>query len=128
MRRPDDERAVILGNPASEEYEIARTSLMPGILKTVNHNRQHTVPMKLFEISDVCLLDPAMDVGARNERHIAAIYADTSVSFEDIHGLLDAILLQLGIYSKYDKQHPNAKHTYDLKPTDGKEEEEEKKK
>lgn len=37
--------------------QVARTTLLPGILKTVASNKNMPLPMKLFEISDVVLKD-----------------------------------------------------------------------
>ena len=39
--------------------QVARTTLLPGILKTIACNRKMPLPMKLFEISDVILKDPS---------------------------------------------------------------------
>ncbi len=86
--------AVSLSNPANIEYEIVRTSLLPGVLKTLQHNR--FIPLKdgirLFEVSDVVLRDEFTDTGARNERHIVAAYAGLTAGFEIIHGLVDRIM------------------------------------
>jgi hypothetical protein len=35
--------------------QVARTALLPGLLKTVQANRKMPLPLKLFEISDVVL-------------------------------------------------------------------------
>ena len=37
--------------------QVARTSLLPGILKTLSSNRNMPLPLKLFEISDVVVKD-----------------------------------------------------------------------
>lgn len=37
--------------------QVARTTLLPGILKTLACNKKMPLPLKLFEISDVVLLD-----------------------------------------------------------------------
>lgn len=50
------------------------------------------LPHKLFEVSDIILKDNNMEVGARNNRHLCAIYCNKSDGFELIHGLLDRIL------------------------------------
>jgi phenylalanyl-tRNA synthetase beta chain len=42
LRRPEGP-AVSLSNPANEEYEIVRTTLLPGLLKVLQHNRAATV-------------------------------------------------------------------------------------
>lgn len=90
-----DTRAVHIGNPKTAEFQVGRTSLLPGILKTLAANRKLPLPLKVFECQDVILQDAAKDVGARNERRLAAIYYDRSPAFERIHGFLDRILNQL---------------------------------
>ena len=37
--------------------QIARTSLLPGLLKTVAANKKMPLPLKMFEISDIVLKD-----------------------------------------------------------------------
>lgn len=37
---------------------MARTTLLPGLLKTIAANRKMPLPLKLFEISDVVVKDP----------------------------------------------------------------------
>jgi phenylalanyl-tRNA synthetase beta chain len=39
LGRPNDGSAVQLLNPADESYEVVRTSLLPGLLKCLNHNK-----------------------------------------------------------------------------------------
>ena len=89
--------AVSIGNPATAEFEVCRTSLLPSILKTVAANKNAPLPVKLFEVSDVILLDDASDVGARNERRLIAINCDKSSGFEVIHGLLNRVMQIMGI-------------------------------
>ena len=92
LRRPVGP-AVSLSNPANEEYEVVRTTLLPGALKTLSHNKSisHRDGVKLFEISDV-VLPTANDIGAANARRLVGLYAGTSAGFEVIHGLLDRIM------------------------------------
>ena len=45
-------------------FQVARTSLLPGILKTIASNRKMPLPLKLFEISDVILRDDKKGIGA----------------------------------------------------------------
>ena len=52
-------------------YQIARTTLLPGILKTVNSNKSMPLPLKLFEISDVIQQDP--EIGEENAVTISLI-------------------------------------------------------
>ena len=39
-------------------FQVARTTLLPGLLKTLSNNKNMSLPLKLFEISDIILLDP----------------------------------------------------------------------
>lgn len=45
--------AVQLSNPKTLEFEVVRTSLLPGLLKCVQSNKAQQLPLKLFEVSDV---------------------------------------------------------------------------
>ncbi|KAF2325658.1 hypothetical protein GH714_032296 [Hevea brasiliensis] len=65
--------------------EAVRTSLMPGALKIVGHNKDHPKPIKIFEVGDVVHLDESKDVGAANRRLLAALYCGTNSGFES-HG------------------------------------------
>ncbi len=44
--------AVHLANPKAEFFNVCRTSLLPGLLKTMNHNRKNPLPIRLFEVGD----------------------------------------------------------------------------
>ncbi|XP_052302454.1 phenylalanine--tRNA ligase beta subunit, cytoplasmic isoform X4 [Populus trichocarpa] len=45
-REDDQSSAVIIGNPRSSDFEAVRTSLMPGALKIIGHNKDHPKPIK----------------------------------------------------------------------------------
>lgn len=96
-RKDDKKTAVVIGNPRSSEFEIARTSLLPGILKTMGHNKDHPRPIKIFEVSDIVILDDEKDVGAANQRRLAALYCNSNSGFEIIHGLVDRIMEVVGV-------------------------------
>lgn len=95
-RKDDKATAAINGNPRSADFEVVRTSLMPGILKTIGHNKDHPKPIKIFEVGDVVLLDDTKDVGASNRRHLASLYCGATSGFELIHGLVDRIMEVVG--------------------------------
>jgi phenylalanyl-tRNA synthetase beta chain len=85
--------AVSLANPANVEYEVVRTTLLPGALKTLAFNKSisHRDGVKLFEISDI-VLPVANEVGAMNARRLVAVHAGHRAGFEIIHGLVDRVL------------------------------------
>jgi len=55
LNKPNDGSAVEISNPVSSEFQIVRTSLLVGLLKTLKSNRRSALPIKIFEISDVVL-------------------------------------------------------------------------
>ena len=44
-------------NVALCSVQVARTTLLPGLLKTIAANKNMPLPMKVFEVSDVVLKD-----------------------------------------------------------------------
>ncbi|KHJ98420.1 phenylalanine--tRNA ligase, beta subunit [Oesophagostomum dentatum] len=91
------DRAVHISNPKTLEFQVARSSLLPGLMKTISSNRDMPLPLKLFELQDVILKDPTSDVGARNERRLAAVYYNKTAGFEIVHGFLDRIMRLLDV-------------------------------
>ncbi|RHY76339.1 hypothetical protein DYB30_013542, partial [Aphanomyces astaci] len=109
LNRPDDgTSAVVLSNPATIEFEVVRTTMIPGVLKTVQNNKGLSFKdgLKLFEISDVVVLDPAgSDVGAANIRRLCALYTGQTDGFEVIHGLVDRVMQLVGVPCVLDPHH-----------------------
>ena len=94
-RKDDGNTAVKLANPKTAEYQVVRTTLLPGLLKTIRENKRHSVPMKIFEVSDVAFKDLSRERKSRNERHFAAAWYGKSSGFEVVHGLMDRVMLML---------------------------------
>jgi len=97
LNRLDDGLAVQLANPKTIEYQVVRTSLLPGLLKAVAWNQKSPLPLRVFEVSDVAMKDEAMERRARNERRVAASYSGRASGFESIHGLVNRALEMLGV-------------------------------
>ncbi|XP_037714762.1 phenylalanine--tRNA ligase beta subunit [Drosophila subpulchrella] len=89
--------AVHVGNPKTLEFQVVRTTLLPGLLKTLVANRKMPLPLKLFEISDVVVTDENTEVGARNERRVCAVNCNKTAGFEVVHGLLDRVMQLLSV-------------------------------
>ena len=92
LRRPIGPAAA-LSNPANVEYQVVRTTLIPGALKTLAHNKSvsHKDGIKLFEISDV-VIPVRNEVGAMNVRRFVGLHAASASAFEVIHGLTDKVM------------------------------------
>ena len=67
------------------------------MLKTLGTHRDAALPVRLFEVSDVVLLAPEAEVGARNERRMVAAVCGHEATFEVIHGLLNRLMEALGV-------------------------------
>jgi len=106
--------AVSIANPQTQEFQMCRISLLPGLLKSVCSSIATPVPIKLFEVSDVVLRDDTRDTHTRNERHAAAVFCSTSSGLEVIHGLLDHTLLMLGSKPKIEGHAAG----YDIRPSE----------
>ncbi|KAG8852372.1 phenylalanine--tRNA ligase subunit beta [Tulasnella sp. 330] len=114
LNRVDDNKtAVKLANPKTAEYQVIRTSLLPGLLKTIRENRKHPLPVKIFEASDVAFKDPALERQARNVRHAGAVWCNKTAGFEVVCGLLDRIMAMLEV-PRILASDKKAKHGYYL--------------
>ncbi|XP_022085574.1 phenylalanine--tRNA ligase beta subunit-like [Acanthaster planci] len=102
-------KAVTISNPKTLDFQVARTCLLPGVLKTISNNRKMPLPIKAFEISDIVVQTKERDVGAQNHRHFCAVHYNKSPGFEVIHGLLDRTMQLLEVpFSKEDGYHLQA--------------------
>ena len=118
-RKDDGTTAVKLANPKTAEYQVVRTTLIPGLLKTIRENKAHSLPIRIFETSDVVTKDPSSERQARNTRHLAAIWCNKTAGFEVVHGLLDRVMAMLEI-PRLLAGDPKAAHGYYIRETDGK--------
>lgn len=107
LRNPDElSKAAHVANPKTLEFQVVRTTLLPGLLKTIQCNKKMPLPLKLFEIADVVVKDSDKDVGTRNQRNLCAVYYNKKPGFEIIHGILDRIMQLLDV-PILDEQSPN---------------------
>lgn len=98
LNRVDDgTTAVKLANPRTVEYQVARTSLLPGLLKTLSENKAMKLPLQITENADVVLKDESLERRARNERRWGAAHYGKTSGFEVVHGLLDRVMTMLRI-------------------------------
>lgn len=69
---PEDLPQVTIENAKTIDFQAGRTNLISGLLKTLKANKKNKLPLELFEVSDV-ILKTDNEVGAKNERHLAAL-------------------------------------------------------
>eukprot|EP00004_Rigifila_ramosa_P019166 TRINITY_DN4843_c0_g1_i1.p1 TRINITY_DN4843_c0_g1~~TRINITY_DN4843_c0_g1_i1.p1 ORF type:complete len:586 (-),score=162.72 TRINITY_DN4843_c0_g1_i1:36-1667(-) len=97
LRQEDNGLAVQLANPKTQEFQVVRCSLLPGVLKTLSHNKETPLPHRVFELSDVVVKTTENDVGAKNLRMLTVAYSGHTSGFEFVHGILDRLMLLLRI-------------------------------
>lgn len=92
-------KAITLANPKSLDFQLVRTTMLPGLLKALSNNQgQVNLPIRLFECGDIGFQCAQSDVGARNQRRIGALYCDVRSGFEVIQGLLERIMTVNGVH------------------------------
>ncbi|KAL1405165.1 phenylalanine--tRNA ligase subunit beta [Vanrija albida] len=96
-RKDPGNLAISLANPKSIEFQVVRTSLIPGLLKTVRENKALPLPLKVFEVSDIAIQNPKLERATENLRNLGAVYVDRKAGFEVVHGLLDRIMQILAV-------------------------------
>lgn len=92
-------KPITLANPKSLDFQIVRTTMIPGLLKALSNNQgQVNLPIRLFECGDIGFQSDESDVGAVNQRRLGALYCDVRSGFEVIQALLERIMTVNGVY------------------------------
>ncbi|KAJ4481665.1 phenylalanyl-tRNA synthetase subunit beta [Lentinula edodes] len=112
----DNNTAVKIANPKTLEFQVVRTTLIPGLLKTIRENRSHSLPLKIFETGDVVFKDIKRERQSRNERHAAAVWCNKTAGFEIVHGVFDRAMKMLEI-PRISSSDSNAETGYYMKET-----------
>ena len=115
LKDDKDEKTAQILYSKTKEFEYIRSSLIPGILKSIEGNKANQLPFKIFEISDVVIVDPNNEVGAANRRKLCFAYANTSSAMEIIQGMVDLLMKKIGLIFNYEK---DIKKKYTIKKSD----------
>lgn len=88
---------VVLKNPVSKEYDTVRQDLLSGLLQNLQDNKHESIPIKVFEVGDVIILDKNEETGARRDVHAACVIYDKEASYTDARSVVDAFMEMHGI-------------------------------
>ncbi|OLP92015.1 putative phenylalanine--tRNA ligase beta subunit [Symbiodinium microadriaticum] len=110
--------AVSVSNPKTKDFEIIRTSMMPGILKTLANSKQLPPPIKLFEVGDVVIQEPTREVGCKNVRRLVAVHANMRSQFSLLHGVLDQLMYSLNCEPEHEHKEGSKRRTFKLVPSE----------
>ncbi len=82
------ERPISVLDPKSQQHEILRDSLLPGMINNLGHNIHEQYPQRLFETGTVFV--QSKDV--TEEMHLAGISSHSSANFAEIKSVLQSAL------------------------------------
>ena len=84
-------------NPPSAEQCMVRTHLLSGLLETFKLSRTQRMPQRIFELGDVCIVDEALETGARDLRKVAGGIMDPKTGFAEVKSVLESLTRELGL-------------------------------
>ena len=111
-----DDKTVEISYSKTKEFQYMRSSLIPGILKSIEGNKANALPFKIFEISDVVEINEESEVGAVNRRKLCFAYTNTSSAMEIIQGMVDLLMKKIGLCFNSD----NVEKKYTIKKSENK--------
>ena len=111
-----DNKTVEISYSKTKEFQYMRSSLIPGILKSIEGNKANALPFKIFEISDVVEINEESEVGAVNRRKLCFVYTNTSSAMEIIQGMVDLLMKKIGLCFNSD----NVEQKYTIKKSENK--------
>jgi len=92
---------VIVENPKTIEQKIVRSHLKTGIMETFQKNRRKAVPQRIFEIGNVICINPEMETGVNEYRHLAFGIMGPDTGYAEGRKILDSVLRELKMEGTY---------------------------
>jgi phenylalanyl-tRNA synthetase beta chain len=96
-------------NPLSEDMDVLRTELAPGLLGSLRQNMsQGNTRVRIFEVAHTFVQDPGSDTLTRENNRVAVLlhggrfpgrypFPDGRLGYEDAKGLVEHLFLTLGV-------------------------------
>lgn len=94
MLEEEEEKAVKIQNPLTEDFVYMRTAIVPSLLKVVNENKSRK-EIKIFEIANIYLKrssDLPLEVLT-----LAGLVKKEGISFYEVKGIIEQLFNDLGI-------------------------------
>ncbi|MFH1105740.1 MAG: phenylalanine--tRNA ligase subunit beta [Candidatus Aenigmatarchaeota archaeon] len=103
-----DEKIIEIENPASINWNVFRSWMLPCLMDFFSGNQHVDYPQKIFEVGDVVLIDESKETRSRDARKLSVAWADSRMGYEKIASALDALLKELGVsYTLKKSTHPS---------------------
>ena len=90
-----------VANPKLVALKVVRGHLLTGLLQALYENRKRPMPLRLFEIDNVVLLDPTAETGVREERRVAFVEMGPNAGYASVRSVADAIIREMGLQGSY---------------------------
>ena len=84
-----------VANPKLVALKVVRTHLLTGLLQALYENRKRSMPLRLFEIDTIVILDPEAETGIREERRVGFVEMGPEAGYAAVRSVLDAILREM---------------------------------
>jgi phenylalanyl-tRNA synthetase beta chain len=100
QRRASGSAAVMVANAVSEEYDSLRASILPSLLDTLQRNRRHEYPQRLFEIGRT-FTKGKTETGVVEVEKLGVILCDERADYTAIRKILDDLFAAIGVETEY---------------------------
>lgn len=85
-----------VANPKLKALTVLRTHLMTGVIQAMHENKRRQMPIRLFEIDNVALVDDTAPTSSREQRRLCFAEMGREAGYASVRSLLDALLRELG--------------------------------
>jgi len=92
-----EEKVVEIENAVSENWNVFRNWLLPGIMEFLSANKHVEYPQKIFEIGDAIVIDESKETKTKDVGKLACAIADSNVGYQEISSALEGYFSGLGI-------------------------------
>jgi len=92
---------VKIKNPVSLEYDSLRAWVLPSLLETLERNRRHEYPQRVFEIGRVFAKKAGTETGVAEKERLAVALCGEDADYTAIRQLLDDLCAKLGLEPTY---------------------------
>jgi phenylalanyl-tRNA synthetase beta chain len=93
----EEQPVVEIENVVSSNWCVFRNWLTPGLLEFLSKNKHREYPQNVFEAGIAVVLDGKKETRTSDASKIAAVVCGSSVGYEQIAGVLDALLTNIGL-------------------------------
>ncbi len=91
---------VELENPVSDNWNVFRNWLLPGLMEFLSANKHVEYPQKIFEIGDVVIIDKSKETKTNDLRKLACAIADANIGYQEISAVLEEYFSNMGVKYK----------------------------